>query len=592
MKTTIRTLLMGLMALLAGNALTSCSIDDELQAVPEGQKGYVEFSLSRGAETRTAYALNDANGLNVTWSEGDKVAVAFGKGGDSIVEVFDLVSGAGTKTARFAKEDSDLADKSGALFIEYLPNLTGETDRNSYVLDISNQEGTLDNMWKYDCFAFTATLNDGKIESPVFQPMMSILHFPKDFDFGITATKADLVFSGGVSMIPGAEGDITVKDVSLTDGKLDDDIYVAVYGTGTVPTSLKVSNKTFALPAIAEAGKIYNFAKSNLREMNKEPLTLEAVSDGTTITVKNPGGLVMSYMVNGSDMVTSPAGNTSNITIAVNAGDKVKFFGNNPTYCDDTDNTNITSDKECFIYGNIMSLIDADHFDTATELIGDRTFSHLFENNTRIKNHDRMAVILPATTLASFCYDSMFSGCTGLTKAPELPATTLESDCYLWMFYGCTGLTKAPELPATTLADECYSGMFYGCTSLTKAPELPAKELKNYCYSGMFYNCTSLTKAPELPAKELKNSCYKSMFYGCTSLNYLKCLATSIASDARYSPTYDWLRGVPASGTFVKDASAEYGSNKFWDTTSKDGSPSTCAAKVLSDGNWTVSNAK
>ena len=583
---------MGLMALLAGNALTSCSIDDELQAVPEGQKGYVEFSLSRGAETRTAYALNDANGLNVTWSEGDKVVVETITG--DIIEVFDLVSGAGTATASFAKSDSQLADKSGNVLIINAPGYSSEMDPKEYFVDLSDQEGKLDDLWKYDYFIFNATLNNGKIQSPEFQPVVAILHFPKDIDLGITAPKADLVFRGGDNKIGplDAAGDITVKDVSLTDGKLDDDIYVAVYGTGTVPTSLKVSNKTFALPAIAEAGKIYNFAKSNLREMNKEPLTLEAVSDGTTITVKNPGGLVMSYMVNGSDMETSTAGNTSNITIAVNAGDKVKFFGNNPTYCDDTDNTNITSDKECFIYGNIMSLIDADNFGTATELIEARTFSHLFENNTRIKNHDRMALILPATTLASDCYNSMFSGCTGLTKAPELPATTLASDCYVWMFYGCTGLTKAPELPATTLADECYSGMFYGCTSLTKAPELPAKELKNYCYSGMFYNCTSLTKAPELPAKELKNSCYKSMFYGCTSLNYLKCLATSIASDARYSPTYDWLRGVPASGTFVKDASAEYGSNKFWDTTSKDGSPYTCAAKVLSDGNWTVSNAK
>ena len=36
------------------------------------------------------------------------------------------------------------------------------------------------------------------------------------------------------------------------------------------------------------------------------------------------------------------------------------------------------------------------------------------------------------------------------------------------MFNGCTSLTKAPELPATTLATSCYNEMFYnsGVTSV------------------------------------------------------------------------------------------------------------------------------
>ena len=34
------------------------------------------------------------------------------------------------------------------------------------------------------------------------------------------------------------------------------------------------------------------------------------------------------------------------------------------------------------------------------------------------------------------------------------------------MFQGCTSLTQAPELPATTLASYCYYSMFSGCTSL------------------------------------------------------------------------------------------------------------------------------
>ena len=34
------------------------------------------------------------------------------------------------------------------------------------------------------------------------------------------------------------------------------------------------------------------------------------------------------------------------------------------------------------------------------------------------------------------------------------------------MFNGCTGLVEAPVLPATTLANHCYNTMFNGCTSL------------------------------------------------------------------------------------------------------------------------------
>lgn len=125
---------------------------------------------------------------------------------------------------------------------------------------------------------------------------------------------------------------------------------------------------------------------------------------------------------------------------------------------------------------------------------------------------------LPATTLAAHCYDSMFFDCTGLAVSPALPATTLATACYAFMFSGCTGLLSAPALPATTLATNCYQRLFYSCTGLTSAPELPATKLVQACYYEMFYNCTGLTSAPELPATILANSCYYGMFKRCTSL--------------------------------------------------------------------------
>ena len=68
--------------------------------------------------------------------------------------------------------------------------------------------------------------------------------------------------------------------------------------------------------------------------------------------------------------------------------------------------------------------------------------------------------------MAEGCYANMFNSCTALTQAPELPATTLASRCYDNMFSN-TALTQAPELPATTLASYCYDNMFAFCWRLT-----------------------------------------------------------------------------------------------------------------------------
>ena len=162
---------------------------------------------------------------------------------------------------------------------------------------------------------------------------------------------------------------------------------------------------------------------------------------------------------------------------------------------------------------------------------------------------------LPATTLAYGCYYYMFYKCTSLIKAPELPATTLVGYCYKQMFQGCTSLTQAPELTATTLTKHCYFSMFQGCTGLTTAPELPATTLAIMCYAYMFSDCTSLTKAPELPATTLVQECYFVMFEGCSNLNYIKCLATD---RSEYNCTYDWVRGVYPTGTFVKSSGTSW----------------------------------
>lgn len=127
---------------------------------------------------------------------------------------------------------------------------------------------------------------------------------------------------------------------------------------------------------------------------------------------------------------------------------------------------------------------------------------------------------LPATKVCTFGYQYMFANCWSLTRAPEISAIEFEGEYNCeYMFAGCTALTAGPSvLPATTLNRLCYSHMFDGCISLITAPQLPATTMADSCYGYMFSGCTSLTKAPALPATTLAGACYSQMFKGCTSL--------------------------------------------------------------------------
>ena len=285
------------------------------------------------------------------------------------------------------------------------------------------------------------------------------------------------------------------------------------------------------------------------------PLTLEACVDGAVVTFVNKAAGSVTYKVKGGAAQTIASGATENITLAA-IGDKVEFWGDNKAYATSTSNySNIACDKDCYVYGNIMSLIKSEGFENATALENAYTFAYLFQSNTHIKNKSGADLLLPATTLADCCYYIMFCDCTSLTAAPDLPAATLAESCYNGMFYGCTGLTAAPSLPATTLANYCYYNMFYGCTGLTTAPSLPATTLANHCYQYMFYGCASLTAAPSLPATSLATWCYDSMFYGCASLASVTCLATDISASGC---TKDWLLGVAATGTFTKAKNTDW----------------------------------
>ena len=271
------------------------------------------------------------------------------------------------------------------------------------------------------------------------------------------------------------------------------------------------------------------------------PLTFKIISGGTIVWKSVAGYMAktISYSKDNGDTWTSITAYKDGTNISVNTGDVIIFKGDNSRYASGTEyyNTFKTTDGTLFsVQGNIMSLIDSAGFATAETLTDSYTFYRLFYNCSGLVSAEHL--ILPATTLASNCYQEMFQGCTSLATAPKLPATTLTDSCYNHMFQDCSALTQAPELPATTLASKCYGGMFYGCTSLTTAPALPATTLANYCYSYMFYWCKSLATAPELPATTLANYCYNGMFSDCSVLTQAPVLPATDLAEGCYNDMF------------------------------------------------------
>ena len=167
------------------------------------------------------------------------------------------------------------------------------------------------------------------------------------------------------------------------------------------------------------------------------PLTLEAKTAGMIVINYPKSG--MQYSVNGGAKTAVSTKYTQFVIDDVAIGDKVEFYGTG-TSLTRYAYSSIQGTAECYIYGNIMSLVDEYNFATATTLTSESAFATLFQENAKVFNHPTRKLVLPATTLTNNCYEQMFCRCTNLTEAPVLPATTLKNYCYKNMFAGCTKL--------------------------------------------------------------------------------------------------------------------------------------------------------
>ena len=137
------------------------------------------------------------------------------------------------------------------------------------------------------------------------------------------------------------------------------------------------------------------------------------------LTFTNKAANKVQYSTNGSTWTDIAANSVGNVTLA-NAGDKVYFQGSNVSYYPGDNPSKISFDKACYVYGDIMTL-------AKDVSLGDFAFMKLFEGETDLRSHPTKRLALTATTLPKQCYESMFSGCTGMLKGPEFATPSTSS---------------------------------------------------------------------------------------------------------------------------------------------------------------------
>lgn len=228
--------------------------------------------------------------------------------------------------------------------------------------------------------------------------------------------------------------------------------------------------------------------------------------------------------------------------------------------------------------------------DYLTFIALDNNVKFSFTNNTFTVNRLNYSIDNGTTWVAindNIETPGISAGDSIMFKGDMSPRYNGSSDVYLFGTFNASGRFNACGNPLSLIYGDNFIGvvnisnlvcgpvgLFKNNTYLISANNLSlcATKLTENAYEDVFRGCTELTGAPELPALELKPGCYYNMFNGCSKLNYIKAMFTTTPSSTY---TYNWVSGVSATGTFVKNSTAT------WNVTGTNGVPS----------GWTVETA-
>ncbi len=512
----------------------------------------IPFSVSvdTGPLTRASFDGSAISSGNYAFASGDKLYVSDADG--NISGILDMTSGEGTGTATFNGEltpvtgftptaDTDLIiTLVGSSQSSFFPITDGRvTGSPSYPSSISASTSVADLVRDYS--HFTANVKYG-VRSYTLNQQTVFLNFRIDllassFDGSPSSVNVDIMSADGNTTLRRVT-DVTVGGNASIASLEFTTIFPA--GTSLQGAQIVVDNGSgihctpdFAADLTLQANKYYGVARTNV-----DPFTIEATGTGATITlnyvniqVKTYTGGVWSDWTDYSD------------PIPLTSGEKVSLRGKGTSYSNtDSSHPLFSTTGTVYVYGDIMSLMCDENWDR-TFTVGTKAFYQAFKGVPVNIPADK-ELLLSAVTLGTSCYESMFQGCTQLTKTPVLPATTSAASCYKSMFEGCTALAAPPSsIPFTTVANSACSRMFFGCTSLTSSPEFSESlsEVEDSGCSEMFSGCSKLKTPPsKLPAGTLRFKAYYKMFWNCSKLESIP--------DFPHEPgvTYDLAAGTSA----------------------------------------------
>jgi hypothetical protein len=575
------------MALALVLGLTQCK-KEKIEPQSEGNTVRITLNVGGGASTPSTGSGTEGSRVNVnpnaasqiTFEDGDQILVA--SGGKYV----------GTLTRTDGTFSGNITDpvEGQPLYFYFLGNKQGtlSTGATTCTVNISDQSNyphlpvismgrsvnnTTDNVivnYEAGVTSYTARLYNKcslmkfvvttPSDSPICITGMNnevTVHFDNPTDSGFSYGKAD---EDGIIKMAGGSGTkwvIVLPQPALetVEAYSDDGYYCYDYQT--------TEHDNITIPEI-EANRYYDDGINlpvDEATLVDYPLTFEAITPGTEVSVYCPAGISLQYSTDGFNWQPY----TSNDPITLTDDEPwVSFRGNNVTMSTGTEYSKCTRficSEDCYVYGSVMSLLypsgnasEATSFPEGSTC----TFAYLFsegQSSESILLHSNPTpeeeLLLPATTLTPNCYYRMFSD-TEIEEAPMLPATTMAESCYREMFYQCRKLKTGPEMTIEATADYCCQMMFYGCNALTSISSihlsapimaegcyqymfkmddiyvsdltsipqdfLPATTLAKACYESMFERCKKLTNVPDLPATTLAEACYHEMFYGCSAL--------------------------------------------------------------------------
>ena len=199
------------------------------------------------------------------------------------------------------------------------------------------------------------------------------------------------------------------------------------------------------------------------------PLTFDITSGGSINFLRkrtnesSMADVTIQYRKNNGSW-TNLTSSTGGTTFYCSTGDVIQFRGSNQSYgLSDVSYITFSGSSATFTTrGNLMSLVNPNTFYSITQVPMWYQFTRLFAG-TKITSAEML--VMSPTYVAEHAYESMFEGCTGLTKSPELPAPTLTPYCYQSMFRGCTRLNHVRCYATNIQASGCTTNWFQSVAS-------------------------------------------------------------------------------------------------------------------------------